>query len=159
MATTNSLDKSSSLGGNYRWFICFLLFAATTINYIDRQIFGLLKPELEKVFGWSEMDYSRIVMAFTVCYACGLLVYGRIIDKIGTRLGYTISVTIWSAVGLAYVAVKWLDGGLGAVWLTFMFTSPLGAFGNWYMLRRRLRHTRETLFDTPAPAFASGATS
>jgi len=106
MATTNSLDKSSSLGGNYRWFICFLLFAATTINYIDRQIFGLLKPELEKVFGWSEMDYSRIVMAFTVCYACGLLVYGRIIDKIGTRLGYTISVTIWSAVAMLHSAVR-----------------------------------------------------
>ena len=78
--------------GNYRWFIAFLLFAATTINYIDRQIFGLLKPELEKIFAWTETDYSRIVMAFTACYAIGQLVYGKIIDRIGTKLSYTISV-------------------------------------------------------------------
>jgi len=56
---------------NYRWIVCAFLFLATTINYIDRQIFGLLKPELEKVFTWTETDYSRIVMAFTACYALG----------------------------------------------------------------------------------------
>ncbi len=83
-----------------------LLFAATTINYIDRQIFGLLKPELEKVFNWTETDYSRIVMAFTVCYAAGLLVYGRIIDRIGTRLGYTISVAVWSTVAMLHAVVR-----------------------------------------------------
>jgi len=83
-----------------------LLFAATTINYIDRQIFGLLKPELEHVFGWTETDYSRIVMAFTVCYAMGLLVYGKIIDRIGTRLGYTISVAVWSTVAMLHSVVR-----------------------------------------------------
>jgi len=97
---------SDARAGNYRWFICFLLFAATTINYIDRQIFGLLKPELEKVFGWTETDYSRIVMAFTVCYAGGLLFYGRVIDRIGTKLGYTISVAVWSTVAMLHAAVR-----------------------------------------------------
>lgn len=92
--------------GNYRWFIAFLLFAATTINYIDRQIFGLLKPELERVFNWTETDYSRIVMAFTACYAIGQLVYGKIIDRIGTKLGYTISVTVWSISAMAHAFVK-----------------------------------------------------
>src|SRR5262245_22758199 len=92
--------------GNYRWFIAFLLFAATTINYIDRQIFGLLKPELEKVFCWNEIDYSRIVMAFTACYALGQLFYGRIIDKIGTKLGYSISVTVWSVAAMLHAFVK-----------------------------------------------------
>ncbi len=92
--------------GNYRWFIAFLLFAATTINYIDRQIFGLLKPELEKVFLWSEIDYSRIVMIFTACYAFGQLFYGRIIDKIGTKMGYTISVSVWSLAAMLHAAVK-----------------------------------------------------
>lgn len=58
-------ERSGTKVGNYRWFIAFLLLAATTINYIDRQIFGLLKPELEVVFSWTEADYSRIVMAFT----------------------------------------------------------------------------------------------
>lgn len=92
--------------GNYRWFIAFLLFAATTINYIDRQIFGLLKPALEKVFSWTETDYSRIVMAFTACYALGQLIYGKIIDKIGTKLGYTISVSVWSISAMLHAIVK-----------------------------------------------------
>ena len=81
--------------GNYRWFICAMLFAATTINYLDRQILGLLKPTLEKIFSWTESDYSYIVMAFTATYALGQLLYGRVIDQIGTRLGYIISVSIW----------------------------------------------------------------
>lgn len=92
--------------GNYRWFIAILLFAATTINYIDRQIFGLLKPELEIIFKWTETDYSKIVMAFTACYALGMLFYGRIIDKIGTKLGYTISVTVWSIAAMLHAFVK-----------------------------------------------------
>jgi len=92
--------------GNYRWFIAFLLFAATTINYIDRQIFGLLKPELERVFSWTETDYSRIVMAFTACYALGQLIYGKIIDRIGTKLGYTISVSVWSIAAMLHAFVR-----------------------------------------------------
>lgn len=92
--------------GNYRWIIAFLLFAATTINYIDRQIFGLLKPELEKIFNWTETDYSRIVMAFTACYAIGQLVYGKIIDRIGTKLGYTISVAVWSIFAVLHAVVR-----------------------------------------------------
>jgi ACS family hexuronate transporter-like MFS transporter len=92
--------------GNYRWFIAFLLFGATTINYIDRQIFGLLKPELERTFSWTETDYSRIVMAFTACYALGLLFYGKVIDRIGTKLGYTISVTVWSISAMLHALVS-----------------------------------------------------
>jgi ACS family hexuronate transporter-like MFS transporter len=92
--------------GNYRWFIAFLLFGATTINYIDRQIFGLLKPELERTFSWTETDYSRIVMAFTACYAIGLLFYGKVIDRIGTKLGYTISVTVWSISAILHAFVR-----------------------------------------------------
>jgi len=91
---------------NYRWIVCLFLFTATTINYIDRQIFGLLKPELEKVFSWTEMDYSRIVMAFTACYAFGQLIYGRIIDKIGTKMGYAISITLWSIAAMLHTIVK-----------------------------------------------------
>jgi len=112
--------------GNYRWVICMLLFAATTINYIDRQIFGLLKPELEKVFGWTETDYSRIVMAFTVCYAVGLLLYGRVIDRIGTRLGYTISVAVWSTVAMLHAAVR---SGLGFGFVRALL--GLGESGNY----------------------------
>ncbi|MBE7169327.1 MAG: MFS transporter [Williamsia sp.] len=92
--------------GNYRWLICVLLFAATTINYLDRQILGLLKPVLEKLFQWTEIEYGYIVMAFTATYAIGQLVYGRWIDKIGTRLGYIVSVTVWSLAAMLHAAVR-----------------------------------------------------
>ena len=102
----NNLNATASRKGNYRWFIAFLLFCATTLNYIDRQIFGLLKPELETIFNWTETDYSRIVMAFTASYAVGLLLYGKVIDKIGTKLGYTISVTVWSISAMLHAFVR-----------------------------------------------------
>ena len=86
----------------------------TTINYIDRQILGLLEPLLAKIFNWSEIDYSRIVMAFTACYAIGMLFYSKVIDKIGTRLGYTISVTVWSIAAMLHAAVR-STFGFGAV--------------------------------------------
>ncbi|MEO8110937.1 MAG: MFS transporter [Ginsengibacter sp.] len=92
--------------GNYRWMVCSLLFFATTINYLDRQVVGLLKPVLEKEFNWTETDYSHIVMAFTAAYALGLLVFGRIIDKIGSKLGYTISITLWSIAAMLHAVVK-----------------------------------------------------
>ncbi len=80
----------------YRWVVVGLLFFASTINYLDRQVIGLLKPTLEKEFMWSEKDYGSLIMAFSAAYAIGLLVFGRIIDKIGTKLGYIVSVVVWS---------------------------------------------------------------
>jgi len=90
--------------GNYRWVIVALLFFATTINYLDRQIIGLLKPTLTAQLHWTETDYSHIVMAFTASYALGLLLFGNFIDKIGTKLGYSVSLVIWSlaAIGHAF---------------------------------------------------------
>lgn len=87
---------------NYRWVIVALLFFATTINYVDRQIIGLLKPLLEVEFNWSETDFARIVMAFTAAYAAGLLIMGRVIDRIGTKLGYAIIITFWSIAGMVH---------------------------------------------------------
>lgn len=91
---------------NYRWIIVSLLFFATTINYIDRQIIGLLKPILEVEFNWSEKDFAYIVMAFTAAYAIGLLVMGRLIDKIGTKTGYTLIITIWSIAGMFHALAR-----------------------------------------------------
>ena len=84
----------------YRWVVVTLLFFATTINYLDRQVIGLLKDNLAMDFNWSEKDYSRIVMAFSSAYAIALVLFGRLIDKIGTRLGYAISVVIWSVAAM-----------------------------------------------------------
>src|SRR3954468_21747867 len=91
-------QRSSTIqaAGRYRWIVVALLFFATTINYLDRQVIGLLKDDLANAFNWSEKDYSNIVMAFSAAYALGLLMFGRLIDRIGTKLGYTISVIIWS---------------------------------------------------------------
>src|ERR1022692_3619408 len=92
--------------GKYRWIILTLLFFATTINYLDRQVIGLLKDNLAKDFKWSEKDYSNIVMAFSAAYAIGLLGFGRLIDKIGTRLGYTLSIIIWSIAAMLHALAK-----------------------------------------------------
>ena len=88
----------------HRWVICALLFFATTINYIDRQVIGILKPTLSAEFGWSETDYADIVFAFQAAYALGLLMVGRFIDKVGVKWGYAIAVAVWSIFGMAHAA-------------------------------------------------------
>lgn len=98
------MNKTST--GNYRWIVCGLLFLATTINYIDRQVIGLLKPTLEVEFNWTESDYANIVMAFAACYALGYVIFGKIIDKIGSKLGYAISIVVWSVAAMLHAAVK-----------------------------------------------------
>ena len=92
--------------GNYRWTICALLFFATTINYLDRSVISLLKPYLEKEFNWSESDYSWIVIAFQVSYAAGMLFVGRLIDKVGTKLGYTLSILAWSLAAMGHALAR-----------------------------------------------------
>ncbi len=91
---------------NYRWWVVGLVLMATTINYIDRQIIGLLKPVLEVEFNWSESDYSRIVTAFSAAYAIGLLTMGRLVDFLGTKRGYAISVIIWSLAGMLHAVAR-----------------------------------------------------
>jgi ACS family hexuronate transporter-like MFS transporter len=99
---------------NYRWLIVALLFVATCINYLDRQIIGLLKPILEKEFSWKEIDYSHIVMGFTAAYAVGLLVMGKIIDRVGTKMGYTLSIILWSVAGMLHAWAKNISGFVAA---------------------------------------------
>ena len=90
--------------GRYRWTVCALLFFATTINYLDRQVIGILKPELSLRLNWSEVDYGHIVMAFQATYALGLVTAGGLMDRVGTRLGYAAALAVWSlaAVGHAF---------------------------------------------------------
>src|SRR5215475_16151592 len=83
-----------------RWYICGLLFFATVINYIDRQVVGAIAPELQKDIGWTEIEYSQIVNAFQIAYALMFLVWGGVIDRIGVKLGFAFAVVIWSLAGM-----------------------------------------------------------
>lgn len=102
----NKFNKINSKIGKYRWTICALVFIATTINYLDRQVISLLKPVLENEFNWSEKDYSSIVIAFQIAYAIGFAGAGRIIDKIGTKLGYALSLIFWSISSIAHAFAR-----------------------------------------------------
>jgi ACS family hexuronate transporter-like MFS transporter len=90
--------------GRYRWVICGLLFLAATINYIDRQVIGILKSTLQPQFGWSEIDYSDIVFAFQLAYAIGFIFAGRLMDRLGTRIGFSLALALWSAAAVGHAA-------------------------------------------------------
>ena len=91
---------------NYRWRIVALLFFATTLNYIDRQVIGILKPYISGELGWGEADYGYIVTAFQAAYAIGLIASGRFLDKFGTRIGYLYSIIFWSIAGMAHAEAR-----------------------------------------------------
>jgi ACS family hexuronate transporter-like MFS transporter len=128
--------------GSYRWTVVVLLFFATTINYLDRQIIGLLKPTLSIEFHWTELDYSYIVMGFTAAYAIGLLIFGNLIDKIGTKLGYTISIILWSVAAMLHAIVKSTTGfvvarvGLG-IGEAGNFPSAIKVVAEWFPKKER----------------------
>jgi ACS family hexuronate transporter-like MFS transporter len=92
--------------GNIRYTILALLFFATTINYIDRQVIGILKPYISSDLRWSEIDYGLIVTSFQIAYAIGLLVSGRLLDKIGIRIGYSVAIAVWSVAGTLHAAAR-----------------------------------------------------
>ena len=112
--------------GAVRWRVCALLLAATTINYIDRQVLGVLAPFLQERFGWSEIQYGYIVTAFQAAYAVGLVCAGVIIDRFGTRIGYAISIAIWSVAAMGHA----LATGV-ASFATARFFLGLGEAGNF----------------------------
>ncbi len=93
---------------NVRWLICALLFFAAAINYIDRQVIGLLKPTLQEQFHFDEQDYAAIVFTFQAAYAIGLLLSGRIMDRIGVRRGFALAVVVWSIGAVMHGAADWL---------------------------------------------------
>ena len=110
----------------YRWRICALLFAATTLNYIDRQVLGVLAPFLGRAYGWSELDYSYIVDAFQGAYALGLVCAGAVIDRIGTRLGYALAIAIWSLAAMSHALARSVASFAAA-----RFMLGLGESGNF----------------------------
>src|SRR4029079_14436658 len=96
--------------GRYRWTICALLFFATTINYVDRQILGLLAPTLGKEIGWNEQEYGNIVSWFSIAYALSFLVAGRMMDRFGTRKGLAASILAWSLAAMSTALARTANG-------------------------------------------------
>jgi ACS family hexuronate transporter-like MFS transporter len=110
----------------YRWVICALLFAATSINYVDRQIIGVLKPTLQLEFGWTESSFGDVVFWFQAAYALGYLGFGRVIDRVGARLGYAAVVMLWTAAHIAHAFVSSVGG-----FIAVRFALGLGESGNF----------------------------
>ncbi len=125
MATAESiaLDEKRT---NFRWTVCALLFFATTINYIDRQVLGILAPVLQKEIGWDNIEYGYIVTAFQAAYALGLLFMGRLIDRFGTKHGYSFAIAVWSLAAMGHALVR-TAFGFG----TARFALGLGESGNF----------------------------
>jgi MFS family permease len=111
---------------NYRWIICALLFFATTINYIDRQILALIKPILDDQLGWTNEQYGNVNAAFQGAYAIGLLLFGWFIDRFGTKIGYAVSIAAWSVAAIGHAAVSTVAG-----FFTARVALGLGEGGNF----------------------------
>jgi MFS transporter, ACS family, hexuronate transporter len=123
--------------GKYRWTICSLLFFATTVNYLDRQVLSLLQPQLAEEFGWTNTDYANIASVFQFVYAISMLFAGRIIDKLGTKKGYAWALIIWSIAAMLHAVAIPIGEGLAPMlaWLG-MTTVPVSVIG--FMVARAL---------------------
>jgi MFS transporter, ACS family, hexuronate transporter len=128
--------------GSYRWTICALLFFATTINYMDRQILSLLKPILDGELHWTNEQFGQVNAAFQAAYAVGLLGFGAFIDRFGTRAGYALSIAAWSLAAIGHAAVGSVSGFLGARVALGLgeggnFPSAIKAVAQWFPRKER----------------------
>ncbi|MFV8341261.1 MFS transporter [Flavobacterium sp. XS2P39] len=161
------MNETNKAIGNYRWTICGLLFFATTINYLDRQVLSLLAPSLSKEFNWSNSDYANITAVFQFVYAFSMLFAGRLIDKMGTKWGYILAIIIWSlgAIMHAYAipiggvfsnVLTWV--GLSAVPISiagFMLSRAVLGFGESGNFPAAIKATAE-YFPKKERSFATG---
>ena len=140
------MENQSTLGGQigkYRWRICTLVFFATTINYLDRQVISLLKDDyLQPLFNWSESDYANIVVAFQVAYAVGMVGAGWVIDKIGTKLGYALALTVWSIAAVLHAFARGTVGFAAARGLLGLseagnFPAAIKTTAEWFPKKER----------------------
>ena len=107
--------KNETKIGSYRWTICALVFFATTVNYLDRQVLSLLQPNLEEIFGWTNTDYANITAVFQFTYAISMLFAGRIIDKLGTRWGFGWAIIVWSIGAVIHALAIPIGEGIVAI--------------------------------------------
>src|SRR5215813_1340721 len=140
--STSVLRAAGLFAGKYRWVICSVLLLGVTKNYMDRGVLGVLNVTLQRQFGWGEIDYSNLVVAFQAAYAVGLLLTGRIIDRLGTRLGYAVAMVFWSVASMGTAL-----GSSIASFATFrvalgfgeaaVFPASIKAVAEWFPKRER----------------------
>src|SRR6201996_3803736 len=136
------MDGAMKAVGRQRWTICAFLFFATTINYMDRQVIGILAPELQRIIGWNEIQYGNIITTFQFAYAIGLLLAGGVIDRVGTRIGYALSIGLWSLAAISHSLVSTVMGfevvrfllGLGE---SGNFPAALKTVAEWFPKKER----------------------
>lgn len=150
----------NALKGNYRWLICALLFFATTINYIDRQILALLKPVLDEQLHWTNEEFGDIQAAFQGAYAVSLLFFGWFIDRFGTKIGYSVSIAAWSIAALAHAFVSTVGGFFNARIALGLgeggnFPASIKAVAQWFPKRERALAT--SIFNSGANVGAIAA--
>jgi ACS family hexuronate transporter-like MFS transporter len=137
-----NIPKPSSAGGYFRWVICTLLLFGVTKNYMDRQVLGVLKTTLQHNFGWNEIDYSNLVFAFQAAYAAGMVVVGRLIDRLGTRLGYALAMVFWSlasmghAIGSSFTSFLVARSALG-LGESGVFPASIKSVAEWFPKKER----------------------
>lgn len=127
---------------SFRWTICALLFAATTINYVDRQVIGILAPTLQRELGWTEVQYGQIVSWFSLAYGLGFLGMGRLLDRIGVRRGFAISIVAWSLAAMAHAVARTATGFSAARALLGLgesgnFPGSIKAVAEWFPKKER----------------------
>jgi ACS family hexuronate transporter-like MFS transporter len=137
-----SLPAAPGRGGRVRWVICGLLFAAVVLSYVDRLVLPILKPTLQQLYGWSETGYGDIVFWFQAAYGIGFLLFGRLIDRIGPKLGYLLAMAVWTAAHMAHVFFRTTGGFalvrvLLAVGESGTYPAALAAAGQWFPRRER----------------------
>src|SRR3989441_8915977 len=121
-ATHNPPQRNaSSKAGYFRWVICALLLFGTTKNYMDRQVLGVLKTTLQHDLGWNDIDYGNLVLAFQAAYAAGMILVGRLVDRLGTRLGYALAMAFWSLASMGHA--------LGSSFTSFVIARSALGFG------------------------------
>ena len=138
----DSSETNPNRSDSYRWTICALLFVATTINYVDRQVLGILAPTLQRELHWTETDYGNIVSWFSFAYAFGFLVAGRIIDWIGVRRGLAAAVVAWSAAAIGHAFATTAAGfavarAMLGVSESAIFPGSIKAVAEWFPQRER----------------------
>lgn len=136
------LRKAGAFAGRFRWVICGLLFLGVTKNYMDRQVLGVLKGPLQHELGWNDVDYGNLVFVFQAAYALGMILMGRLIDRLGTRVGYAFAVTFWSIASMGHAIANSLGSfAIARAALGFgeagVFPASIKCVAEWFPKKER----------------------